>query len=271
MVTFTLPSMSVAEAIATGAFPEFDSTVDTVTLTYDDAIEGTLHLEQLASEWSGADAKCGLQIQVDDDDVDVDGLENEDDMQFKLVGDWPAYSTTGTTDKDTFDTATFVTPPKTLGPDVDELTGTADGDTITDVENAANPLRRLLRADMSEDIFGDIDSFGAFGNQTTMNNGFGTVISELETKVADQWLTLSIGGDDENGNEITNSSGDPASGSATSTVGVANASATNPGRHMFEQIMKTAGDESPHAGLTILVTNLQAPEPRLTLQLFLLP
>jgi hypothetical protein len=38
MVTFTLPSMSVAEAIATGAFPEFDSTVDTVTLTYDDAI-----------------------------------------------------------------------------------------------------------------------------------------------------------------------------------------------------------------------------------------
>lgn len=242
MVLLTFPAMSVQSNTGL-VFPEFN-TADAAALVNSGAFEGTLELEQNAADWNGV--TCGVTIQADDNDVDADGFD--DDIQYKLVGSWPQYRDTngkGTS----FDTAKFVVGDgvqtlgaSTLDPATNTVTAAGDPITVgagTGINAETNPLRRLLRADISEDMFGATDAFDKFGNQTSLDDGFGAVASALETLVETTWSGL-------------------VTADAASPTTNATSAAAHPGRHIFERIFETSGDASPHAGLTDLITNLQA-------------
>lgn len=210
-IDITLPSMNAEETLS--VFPEIDAAA-VVSLA---ASEGTIQLQQAASDWSSL-----VQIQVDDDDA----LDNADtaDIKYKLTGSWPSYDSTNL--NPTFDTAVFDINGHTT------LSGVA-GDT------GVTTLRHALRADMSEDMTGSTEAFDIFSNESTLDTSFGTAAGNLETTVSGNWDTL-VAAD-------TESLGAGVLSNAT-------AAASNPGKHILQQIL----NNNSHAANAAMVTNLAA-------------
>ena len=214
-ITINLPSMDASVVLS--EFPEIDLAQVVVLSDYS---EGTIQLEQAATDWASL-----VQIQVDDDDI-LD-LADADDIKYKLTGVWPAYSATNAV-AITFDDAVFD------GSGHETIDGTSGGENVT-------KLRHALRADMSEDMTGSTQAFDIFSNETDLDTSFGTAADALELAVAANWAFL----------KGANTEG------LVDGVGVLSretGAAANPGRHILEQIL----NNNNHLANADIVTALAA-------------
>ena len=203
-IEITLPSMNAEETLS--VFPEIDAAA-VVSLA---SAEGTIQLQQAASDWSSL-----VQIQVDDNDA----LDNADtaDIKYKLTGSWPSYDSALT-----FDTAVFDSNGHTT---ISGVTG----------DTGVTTLRHALRADMSEDMTGSTEAFDIFSNESTLHAEFGTAAAALQATVSSNWANLTL---DVDNNPIVLTNATPA--------------ASNPGKHILQQIL----NNNSHAANSAMVTSL---------------
>lgn len=203
MVTITLPTMNASEVLS--VFPEVNA-ADSVTLA---ASEGTIQLEQAATDWSNL-----VSIQIDDDDA----LDDPDssDIKYKLSGSWPSYNS-----GKTFDTATFDESGHTT------LDGVAGDSSVT-------TLRHALRADISEDMTGSTESFDIFSNEVALDASFGTAATALQASVSSNWSALVAADTESLGAGI---------------LSRATAASANPGRHILQQVLEAGSSHAGNAAL----------------------
>ena len=177
--------------------------------------EGTIQLQQAVGDWESL-----VQIQVDDSDA-LDNMDTSD-IKYRLTGPWPAY------DSDTtFATAVF------------DEGGHTTIDGVTGDPLVVTTLQRALRADMSEDMTGSTEAFDIFSNESTLHDSFGTAAETLQATVSSNWANL-VAVDTESLGAGVLSNATPA--------------ASNPGKHILQQIL----NNSSHAANSAMVTNLAA-------------